>query len=143
MSIHLRQICLVAAELEPVVTQLERVFGLRRGFVDPAVAEFGLHNTLLPLGTDFLEVVAPVRTGTAAGRYLERRRGDGGYMVITQADSPATHEAMRARALALGVRVAYEVDRAPWRLTQLHPGDMEAAFLEVESDDRCDFSGQW
>ncbi len=143
MAIQLRQLCLVASELEPVVTALEQVFGLARCYVDDGVAQFGLQNTLLPVGVNFLEVVAPVQANTAAGRYLERRQGDGGYMVITQADSPATHDAFRARARDLGIRVAFEVDRAPWRLTQLHPGDMQAAFLEIESDDRCDFQGQW
>ena len=34
--------------------------------------------------TNFLEIVAPVKNNTAAGRYLDRRKGDGGYMVICQ-----------------------------------------------------------
>ena len=42
-------------------------------------AEFGLENTLMPVGRNFLEVVAPIQEGTAAGRYLDRRGGNGGY----------------------------------------------------------------
>jgi hypothetical protein len=70
MAIRLRQIALVAAELEPVVTDLERAFDLEVCFRDPGVATFGLVNALLPIGTDFLEVVSPDRPGTATIRFV-------------------------------------------------------------------------
>jgi len=122
--IHLRQICLVAGELAPVIDTLEAVLGIERCYVDPGVGVFGLENTLLPVGTNFLEVVAPVQDGTAAGRYLQRRRGDGGYMVICQADSAATQEGCRSRAAAQQVRVAWEREHDGYHIMQLHPGDL-------------------
>lgn len=143
MTIQLRQICLVAQKLEPVIQDLTDILGVERCHVDPAVAAFGLENTLLPIGRNFLEVVAPVRNGTAGGRYLDRRGGDGGYMVITQADTFANQQAVRARALENKVRVAYEAQREGWNLCQLHPGDMVAAFLEVEWDKHEDLTGHW
>lgn len=142
-SIQLRQVCLVAERLEPVLQDLTAVFGINRCHVDPEVAAFGLENTLMPIGRNFLEVVAPVREGTAAGRYLARRRGDGGYMVITQADSRETQLRVRRNALDAGVRVALEMQREDWQMCQLHPGDLQAAFLEVDSDARNDFTGYW
>jgi hypothetical protein len=141
--IHLRQICLVAHQLAPTVEALESVLGIERCFVDPAVAVFGLENTLMPVGTDFLEVVAPVKDGTAAGRYLQRRKGDGGYMVICQADSTTTQDDCRRRAAASGVRVAWERDHDGYRIMQLHPGDLRAAFLEIDSDAPHDLAGHW
>lgn len=143
MTIQLRQICLVAQKLEPVIEELCNVLGLERCYVDPAVAAFGLENTLLPVGRNFLEVVAPIRDGTAGGRYLERRGGDGGYMVITQADTKPNQLAVRQRATDLGVRVAYERSAEDWSLIQLHPGDMRAAFLEIEWDRSGDVAGNW
>ena len=86
MPLNLRQVAFVAQKLEPVLDDLREIFDLNVCYVDPEVAEFGLENSLLPVGTNFIEVVAPIRPGTAGGRYLERRNGDGGYMVITQAD---------------------------------------------------------
>ena len=68
MTIQLRQIALVAAKLEPVLQDLEAVFGLARAHIDPGVAVFGLENTLMPVGRNFFEVVAPVQENTAAGR---------------------------------------------------------------------------
>jgi hypothetical protein len=61
-------IALVAQDLEPVLENLCAVLELEVCFRDPGVAEFGLHNALLPIGTSFLEVVSPTRAGTTAGR---------------------------------------------------------------------------
>lgn len=143
MTIQLRQICLVAAKLAPVIDDLKAVLGIKRCYIDPGVGVFGLENTLLPVGRNFLEVVAPIQPNTAGGRYLERRKGDGGYMVITQADNRRNQRAVRQRALDNGVRVAWERNRDDWALCQLHPGDMQAAFLEIEWDPEEDFSGRW
>lgn len=143
MTIQLRQIALVAAKLEPVLQDLEAVFGLARAHIDPGVAVFGLENTLMPVGRNFFEVVAPVQENTAAGRYLDRRGGDGGYMVITQTATLAELEAVRAQAGAAGVRVAWESARRGWTLIQLHPGDLKTTFLDVEWDEHGDLAGPW
>ncbi|MGD9862380.1 MAG: VOC family protein [Pseudodonghicola sp.] len=143
MGIYLRQICLVAERLAPVVADIEAVFATPICHVDPAVAKFGLENAMMAVGSQFLEVVAPTRDGTAAGRYLQRRRGEGGYMVITQVRDKAEQQAVRANAAANGVRVAYDSDRGDWHIMQLHPGDMRAAFFEVEWDAVGDVTGYW
>ena len=54
MTLQLRQICLVADQLEPVIDDLTQIFGIQRCYVDPGVAAFGLENTLMPLGRNFL-----------------------------------------------------------------------------------------
>ena len=143
MTIQLRQICLVARDLDDTIDDLEQIFGIRRCYVDPGVGRFGLVNTLLPVGRNLLEVVAPVEENTAAGRYLDRRGGDGGYMVICQADSRDAQQAVRQRALDNGVRIAWEVEREGWNICQIHPGDMKAAFFEIDWDQANDFAGNW
>jgi len=143
MPIQLRQIALVAERLEPVIEDLTEILGIERCYVDPGVGYFGLENTLMAIGRNFLEVVAPVKENTAAGRYLQRRQGDGGYMVITQADSQQTQSDAIQRALDAGIRIAHETIREDWHLCQLHPGDLKTAFLEIESDQFNDFNGHW
>ena len=143
MPIHLRQICLVAEKLAPAIDDLTGVFGVKPCFIDPQVGEWGLENTLLPIGTDFLEVVAPTRDGTPAGRYLDRRRGDGGYMVICQVSGRDEQEACRQRAADNGVRVAFEHGGEGWNYMQLHPGDMRCAFLSIDWDAQQDVTGNW
>ena len=73
MFLRLRQLCLVAEKLDPVVDTLCQVFGVTVCHRDPEVGQFGLHNALIPFGTSFIEVVAPVTEGTTAGRYLQRK----------------------------------------------------------------------
>lgn len=143
MTIQLRQICLVANKLEDVLPDLRGILGINSCYVDAGVGAFGLQNNLMAIGRNFLEVVAPIQPNTAGGRYLERRGGDGGYMVITHIDSKPEFDALRQRALDNGVRVAHEYSRDTWWGCQLHPGDLKAAFLEYEYDTHEDFSGHW
>jgi hypothetical protein len=129
MWLRLRQVALVAPELEPVLEDLHAVFGLEVAYRDPSVAQFGLVNAVLPVGSQFLEVVAPVAPATAAGRYLQRRHGSGGYMVITHTDD---HAARRARVDALGVRSVFDTVHDGYRCLQLHPADTGGSFLEID-----------
>ncbi len=129
--IRLRQVALVAASLDDVVTALSASFRLRVAYRDPSVAAFGLHNAVLPVGSQFIEVVSPLpgRSGTAAGRHMERLGGDGGYMVICHTDD---QEGVRARAAVAGVRIAFEASDHGYRILQLHPRDTGGSFLEVD-----------
>ena len=86
---RIRQIALVTTELAPVRDALFELLGLDDAFIDDEVSQFGLENAVMTIGTTFLELVSPVQTGTTAGRLLERRGGDGGYMVIVQVDDLA------------------------------------------------------
>src|SRR5271154_443440 len=106
MSIRLRQIALVANKLAPVIEDLKAVFGLEVCYIDPGVGAFGLENSLLPVGNNFIEVVAPIKDGTAGGRYLKRRGGDGGYMVICQCESHADQLERLEHPKEMGIRIA-------------------------------------
>ncbi|NJN50418.1 MAG: hypothetical protein HC809_00075 [Gammaproteobacteria bacterium] len=129
MWLKLRQIALVARQLAPAEAALSEVLGVAVCYRDPGVAHFGLENALFPIGNQLLEVVAPTREGTAAGRYLERRGGDGGYMVITQCDD---HAPRRARVDALGVRLAHEFTTKGFVNMQMHPKDTGGTFFEID-----------
>ena len=86
--LRVRQIALVAHDDVAAAQELIDVLGLAIGYHDPHIARIQLHNTLLPVGTQLLEIVAPLTPGITADRFLERRNGPGGYMVITQTDEP-------------------------------------------------------
>ncbi|MBU2548139.1 MAG: VOC family protein [Proteobacteria bacterium] len=143
MSLTLRQICLVAEKLQPAIEDLKTVLGLEVCFIDPGVEIFGLENSLMPVGTNFIEVVAPVRDNTAGGRYLQRRGGNGGYMVITQAQSAEAHAALRARVDRMGVRVAWEMPHDTVHYMQLHPADTGGTFFQIDWDTENEHQGQW
>ena len=128
--LRLRQVCLVAEDLEREAARIESTLELEVCYRDPNVAKYGLANVLFPVGTGFLEIVSPTRAGTAAGRFLERHGGKYGYMVILDCDDP---ERYRRRAEALGVRVANLIRHDGYFGVQLHPKDTGAAMLEFNS----------
>ncbi|MDI1263637.1 MAG: hypothetical protein PS018_10315 [bacterium] len=125
--LRLRQICLVAPNLAPAIADISGIMGLDVCYRDGNVAKYGLENALLPVDTILLEVVAPFQPGTAAGRFLDKTGGRGGYMAIFCCDDP---DARGKHANAMGVRTANVITHAPYRGVQLHPRDCRAAFIE-------------
>jgi hypothetical protein len=123
-------VALVAHDCGRVAGELRRAFGWPPPFTDPGVAEFGLTNAVFEVGDTFVEVVAPVGPGTAAGRYLRRRGGDGGYMAIFQVRDLA---AARGRLAGLGVRVVWSADLPGMAGTHLHPGDVPGAIVSLDA----------
>jgi hypothetical protein len=127
--IRLRQVALVARELDAVVTELCDRLALSVCFRDPGVAEFGLHNAVMTIGDQFLEVVAPTREGTTAGRLLDRRGGDGGYMVIYEVDD-LDHRMQHLAAEQ--VRTVWAIDLEDIRGRHLHPRDVGGAIVSLD-----------
>jgi hypothetical protein len=133
---RLRQVAFAAHDLEPACEQVERLLGLEVSYRDPSVAMFGLANAVFPLGdSDFLEIVSPIRPDTAAGRYLDRRGGDSGYMVILECDDLG---AARAAVERLGIRIVQAFEGAEHRSLHLHPRDCGGILLSLDST-----AGDW
>src|SRR5258707_8523060 len=94
-----------------------------------------MDNALVPVDTILLEVVAPTQPGTAAGRFLDKTGGCGGYMAIFCCDDS---DARGRHANAMGVRSANVITHAPYHGVQLHPRDCRAAFIEFNHTDGSD-----
>ncbi len=92
------------------------------------MAAFGLRNAVFALGDTFLEVVSPVQPDAAAGRWLERRGGDCGYMAMFEIDDLA---AARHRAGELGLREVFEIDLPDMAEVHLHPTDVGGAIVAL------------
>ncbi len=127
--IRLRQVALVARDLDAAVGELCERLGLTVCYQDPGVGVFGLHNALMTIGDQFLEVVSPTRSGTTAGRLLDKRGGDGGYMAIYEVDDLDRREAALAEA---GIRIVWSGDLPDIRGRHLHPGDVGGAIVSVD-----------
>ena len=125
--LRFRQIALVAPALEPVAGDLSYILGIDICFRDTAVAKYGLENALWSIGDMFLEIVAPAQAETAAGRYLARSRGHGGYMAIFDCDDP---RAKGAACAAIGVHTIVDHTHGAYTGVQLHPRDCRAAMIE-------------
>ena len=118
--LRLRQIAMVTPELGPVEAEVGRIAAADVCYRDPGVGKYGLHNALWALGGTFLEALAPLQPDTTAGRYMARRGGATGYMVILDSDDLAP---VRARLAALNMRIVED----------LSVGDRSSAFTRRTS----------
>jgi hypothetical protein len=122
-------VAVVAHDCGRVADELRQAFDWPAPFHDPGVAVFGLTNAVFAVGDTFIEVVAPTRPDTTAGRYLVRRGGDGGYMALFQIPDLA---AARRRLVGLGVRVVWTADLPDMAGTHLHPRDVPGAIVSLD-----------
>ena len=133
---RLRQIALVTAELRAIEREICSQLGLEVCYRDPGLSHFGLRHGLYPIGDQLLEVVAPKQSGTTAGRFLERRGGEGGYMVLLQTSDLAMH---KVRIESTGIRIVHdgEVNErgASIHGIHLHPKDVGGAILSLDQAD--------
>ena len=126
---RLRQVALVAKDLASTTRRLETLLGIDYGYADPGVIEFGLANWVAAIGDTFLEVVSPVDEGTTAGRLLDKRSGDGGYMAIYEVDDLDR----RVEYLtANDVRIVWSGDLPAIRGRHLHPRDVGGALVSID-----------
>ncbi len=135
MKIRLRQVALVATDLGAVESEIEAELGVELAFRDPGVGHFGLTNALYPVGDKLLEVVSPHEDGTTAGRLLDKRGGDTGYMVIFQTDDL---DAVRRRAATAGAREVFEATADGITGIHFHPRDVGGAIVSVDEADQWD-----
>ncbi|MEO9198273.1 MAG: hypothetical protein ABI206_05920 [Antricoccus sp.] len=131
--LRLRQIALVASDLSAVEQSIIATLGAPICYRDTGVAKYGLHNALFAFGGTFLEVVSPMQDDTAAGRYLERRGGDGGYMFIADCNDL---EVRRDHFKTLGIRIVQDLksgdDVSTSEGIHLHPRDTGGTLLSVD-----------
>ena len=125
----LRQVVFVCKDHESNAKELCETLGIDIAYRDPGVGKWGLANVVCPTGHDFLEIVSPTQEGTSAGRYIQRRKGDGGYMVILQVPDAIKE---RERIAALGVRAVEKKDMAEYKYTHFHPSDTAGVLLSID-----------
>lgn len=81
------------------------------------------------IGDQFLEVVSPTEDGTTAGRLLDRRSGDSGYMAIYEVDD--LDERLKHLDKS-GVRIVWAGDFSDIRGRHLHPRDVGGALVSID-----------
>ena len=131
---RLRQLVIATSEIDLLADSICDLFELKRTFSDPELIVFGLQNVLIPLGDTFLELVTPVKENTSAERFLKKRRGDGGYMVIV--DSVDLEKERKRLENAKMDIVWYENRRSDdihGQSLHLHPKQVGGAILSLDN----------
>ncbi|KAH6679096.1 hypothetical protein B0J14DRAFT_579997 [Halenospora varia] len=128
---RLRQIALVATDLEKASKLLTTVIGTEVIYTDPAVEQWGLKNILLPIGGDIIEVASPFKSNTTASRLLSKR-GDGGYMIIMQtSDAIARRKYLEGNGMA---KVIFTHETEGSVCIQYHPKGIKGGVIpELDS----------
>jgi catechol 2,3-dioxygenase-like lactoylglutathione lyase family enzyme len=139
------QITLIVRDLERTAQALKEAFGLEVAFRDPSVELWGLENIVLPMGTTFIEVLAPgpgpKGAASPGARHLARQGGDAGYMVILQTRGLPD---WKAHVEACGVRIAFEAesrdtqDGQDWAGLHLNPADSGGMMISFDEPDPPD-----
>jgi hypothetical protein len=131
--LRLRQIALVAEDLAAREREIADILGLEICYRDKGVEKYGLKNALFAASGTFLEIVSPFQPNTAGGRYLERRKGDGGYMYILDCDDL---ERRREHFKAVGARIVQDLKSGDEVSTSeaihLHPKDTGGCLLSID-----------
>jgi len=155
MELRLRQVAMVGDQYVETENALREVFGLDVAYRDrgnrpgseAGVSIFGLKNFVMPIGNQFLELVTPLIPGpsSAGGRYIERRGGPGGYMLLFQVTRD-DYEIHRSYLEGLGVRVVAggDISETGSDAIHIHPKDLPGCLVELrwcENEERAD--GDW
>lgn len=128
---RLRQVGVITRDNDAVEGDLVAIFGVSLASRYPGVDEFGLGTAFFPLGNEIFEVVLAVTPGTVAQRFIDRRGGDGGFIVMLEcAELPR----YRQRIEAAGLRVVVEGVTPHARFVQIHPHDTAGTFLELREE---------
>ena len=138
---RLRQLVIATNKIEVLADNICDLFELKRTYSDPELIVFGLENILIPLGDTFIELVTPVKENTSAERFLKKRDGDGGYMVIVDTDD-LSEEKKRLEKEKLDIvwhenRKFYDIHG---QSLHLHPKQVGGAILSI---DRMNPTSSW
>ncbi len=131
---RLRQLVLVTDEIESLADQICDLFELKVSFCDPDLINFGLENRMIPVGDTFIEVVSPVQENTAAKRFLKKRNGPSGYMVICDvADIDIEKQRLENSDLKIIWHENRNVNGIHAQAVHLHPKQIGGAILSLDS----------
>ena len=131
---RLRQLVIATSEIDLLADSICDLFELRKTFSDPELLVFGLENVLIPLGDTFIELVTPVKENTSAERFIKKRGGDGGYMVIVDSID-LEKERKRLESAEMDI-VWYENRKTSGIHAQslhLHPKQVGGAILSIDN----------
>ena len=131
-QVRIRQLVLVAEDLEQTRSKIQELLGIEESFRDPPDGGLGVVNVVMPVGDTFLEVISPMRPDATSRRYLDSVGSGGGYMVIVQYPD---FDLARARAEAAGARWVWKIDHDDQHQWHIHPKDIGAAIVAIDWSD--------
>jgi hypothetical protein len=131
---RIRQVALVVEDLEQSIHIFSKELGLNHqtAFHDPHIINLGLKNCVFNLGDQFLELVCPLDQTNTAYKQIQRRKGDGGYMVMLQTENLLKDE---ARITKEGFRTVLRINNEEMDEIHLHPKETTNCIVSFSQPD--------
>jgi hypothetical protein len=137
--IRIRQVALCTDDVWREEQAIVSTLGVASVHRDPPNV-FEMRNVVFAVGDTFLEVLQPTADFAPSAKFLSKRGGPAGYMLILQVDDL---DVVRARVEGLGFRIVY--DEPPARhhgveaaAIHLHPADTGGAIISLDRMDPVD-----
>lgn len=132
-AVRIRQVALCSDDIWAEEQRLVNDLGIAAVHRDPPNV-FEMRNAVFAVGDTFLEVLQPETASAPTARFLERRGGPSGYMLLMQVDDL---NATRRRVGELGIRIVH--DEPPARIhgveaaaIHLHPADTGGTIMSFD-----------
>jgi hypothetical protein len=118
------QVAILVEDLQKTDAEIRELFDFEEGYHEPGMAQFGLENTVHPLGDgQYLEICGQLKDA-GAGRKVGGRRGAGGYMAIVEVPCREDIETCRRRLQEQGLRIVHEIEQEWYHSIHVHPRDL-------------------
>ncbi|MBI5156871.1 MAG: methylmalonyl-CoA epimerase [Acidimicrobiia bacterium] len=129
LPLNLHHTAIAVRDLDATLRSLAGLFGVEP-LTREVVAEQGVEEAMVPLGGSYLQVLMPLGSDTAVGRFLERR-GEGLHHVAIQV---ADLDAALAHLVAAGAELVDREARAGGgghRIAFVHPRALAGTLIEL------------
>lgn len=138
-TVRLRQVALCTDDIWREERRIVMDLGVAAVHRDPPNM-FAMRNAVFAVGNTFLEVLQPESADAPTARFLARRGGPSGYMIILQVDDLA---AARRRAESLDIRIVHHAPAARVHgviaaALHLHPRDTGGAIISFDQMEPSD-----
>ncbi|HCG68880.1 MAG TPA: hypothetical protein DE147_00400 [Gammaproteobacteria bacterium] len=132
--IRIRQVALCADDIWPVETAVAQQLQVTPVHRDKPGAPIWMFNSVIAVGSTFLEILQPERDTAPTQKFLDKQGGPGGYMLLLQVDDI---DAAKSRAEAADVRVVMDMPKRSYHgvtgaAVHLHPGDTGGVLTSLD-----------
>lgn len=132
--VRIRQVALCTDDIWPVETAVAQQLQVTPVHRDKPGAPIWMFNSVIAIGSTFLEILQPERAAAPTQKFLDKQGGPAGYMLLLQVDDI---DAARARAEAANVRVVMDMPKRSYHgitgaAVHLHPGDTGGVLTSLD-----------
>ena len=122
---ELKMVVLASRDARAETARAVGLLGVSAGVHDPFIGALGLADEVFAVGDTYVQILEPLDEKSRAHRWITRKGGDAGYLLVVQTDDA---DGVIQRCAEAGVRVTFDGVFEGNRVVQLHAGDLRILF---------------